>query len=89
MIACIFQTGAVKITPAHDQLDYEIGKRHNLPIESCVGQDGCLDLSSYISSDNSDEVNRILKKFHGRNQYDCKEMAIRFLIPKDLYRYIV
>ncbi|KAJ2949327.1 hypothetical protein O0L34_g6280 [Tuta absoluta] len=26
-----FGTGAVKITPAHDQNDYEIGKRHNLP----------------------------------------------------------
>ena len=25
-----FGTGAVKITPAHDQNDYEIGNRHNL-----------------------------------------------------------
>jgi valyl-tRNA synthetase len=27
-----FGTGAVKVTPAHDQNDFEIGKRHNLPI---------------------------------------------------------
>src|SRR5439155_16582093 len=27
-----FGTGALKITPAHDKADYEIGGRHNLPI---------------------------------------------------------
>ena len=27
-----FGTGAVKITPAHDPNDFEVGKRHNLPI---------------------------------------------------------
>ena len=27
-----FGTGAVKITPAHDPVDFEIGKRHNLPV---------------------------------------------------------
>ena len=26
-----FGTGAVKITPAHDPNDFEVGKRHNLP----------------------------------------------------------
>ena len=26
-----FGTGAVKITPAHDPNDYQVGKRHNLP----------------------------------------------------------
>ena len=28
-----FGTGAVKVTPAHDPTDYEIGQRHNLPID--------------------------------------------------------
>jgi valyl-tRNA synthetase len=27
-----FGTGCVKITPAHDFNDYEVGKRHNLPM---------------------------------------------------------
>ncbi len=27
-----FGTGAVKITPAHDPNDYEVGERHNLPV---------------------------------------------------------
>lgn len=35
-----FGTGAVKITPAHDPLDFEISQRHNLPIINVIGHDG-------------------------------------------------
>ena len=35
-----FGTGAVKITPGHDPLDYEIGKDHGLPILVVIGEDG-------------------------------------------------
>lgn len=35
-----FGTGAVKITPAHDPNDYEIGKRHNLPFINIFDDDG-------------------------------------------------
>ena len=35
-----FGTGAVKVTPAHDQTDFEIGKKHNLESISVVGMDG-------------------------------------------------
>ena len=37
-----FGTGALKVTPAHDKNDYEIGKRHNLPEISVVDLDGKL-----------------------------------------------
>lgn len=35
-----FGTGAVKITPGHDPLDYEIGRDHNLQVISVIGKDG-------------------------------------------------
>ncbi len=35
-----FGTGALKITPGHDVLDYAIGKDHNLPILHVIGKDG-------------------------------------------------
>ncbi len=35
-----FGTGAVKITPAHDQNDYEVGQRHNLESITVIGYDG-------------------------------------------------
>ena len=37
-----FGTGVVKVTPAHDMTDYEIGKRHNLPRVQVIGFDGKL-----------------------------------------------
>jgi len=37
-----FGTGMLKITPAHDQLDFEIGERHNLPIVDVLNPDGTL-----------------------------------------------
>jgi valyl-tRNA synthetase len=37
-------TGAVKITPAHDFNDFEVGKRHRLPVISMMGREGKVDL---------------------------------------------
>jgi valyl-tRNA synthetase len=37
-----FGTGAVKVTPAHDFNDFEVGKRHNLPTVQVIGFDGKL-----------------------------------------------
>ena len=35
-----FGSGAVKVTPAHDPLDFEIGQRHDLTMPVVIGQDG-------------------------------------------------
>ena len=37
-----FGTGAVKITPAHDPNDFELGLRHNLPLVQVIGEDGLM-----------------------------------------------
>lgn len=37
-----FGTGVVKVTPAHDFTDFEIGKRHGLPLKQVIGYDGKL-----------------------------------------------
>ena len=37
-----FGTGMVKITPAHDPNDYEVGKRHNLEIIECISKEGIM-----------------------------------------------
>ncbi|MEK9147861.1 MAG: valine--tRNA ligase [Patescibacteria group bacterium] len=37
-----FGTGVIKVTPAHDPADFEIGKRHNLEVRSVIGKDGSL-----------------------------------------------
>src|ERR1035437_4532908 len=40
MVDPLFGTGVVKITPAHDFNDYEVAKRHNLPMVQVIGLDG-------------------------------------------------
>ncbi|MDW8224501.1 MAG: valine--tRNA ligase [Bacteroidota bacterium] len=37
-----FGTGALKVTPAHDPLDFEIGQRHGLPLLVCLTPEGVL-----------------------------------------------
>lgn len=37
-----FGTGAVKVTPAHDATDYDIGTRHGLPMPSVIGTDASI-----------------------------------------------
>ena len=35
-----FGTGVIKVTPGHDPVDFDIGRRHNLPIKTVIGLDG-------------------------------------------------
>jgi len=48
-----FGTGAVKVTPAHDPTDFEIGLRHNLPRVQVIGFDGKMttEAGSYAGQD--------------------------------------
>ncbi|KAF8752955.1 Class-I aminoacyl-tRNA synthetase [Rhizoctonia solani] len=54
-----FGTGAVKITPAHDPNDYEVGTRHNLEFINILNDDGTL-------NENAGERFKGMKRFHAR-----------------------
>ncbi len=41
-----FGTGVLKVTPAHDQVDFDIGQRHNLPLIDVMNPDGTLNALS-------------------------------------------
>ncbi len=43
-----FGTGCLKVTPAHDTNDYELGKKHNLPIIDLLAEDGTLNDKAQI-----------------------------------------
>ncbi|PTB95817.1 valine--tRNA ligase [Marivirga lumbricoides] len=43
-----FGTGCLKVTPAHDINDYEIGLRHNLPVIDIINDDGTLNEKAQI-----------------------------------------
>jgi len=56
-----FGSGCVKITPAHDFNDYEIGKRHGLPLINVLDENACL-------NDNAPEAYRGLDRFEARER---------------------
>ncbi len=59
-----FGTGAVKVTPAHDPLDYEIGQRHNLSSVSVIGEKGKMtpDAGKYAGKDRYQARKEILEE---------------------------
>ncbi|PSS14124.1 Valine--tRNA ligase, partial [Actinidia chinensis var. chinensis] len=68
-----FGTGAVKITPAHDPNDFEVGKRHNLDFINIFTDDG------KINSNGSPE-------FAGMLRFTAREAVTSALQRKGLYR---
>jgi valyl-tRNA synthetase len=65
-----FGTGAVKVTPAHDPNDYEIGQRHNLPQIVVIGPDGKM----------TDEAG----KYAGLDRYEARKKIVEELKEKGL-----
>ncbi|MFH1066452.1 MAG: valine--tRNA ligase [bacterium] len=61
-----FGTGILKVTPAHDKADFEIGQRHNLPIVDILAPNGKI---------NCPEV----PELHGLDRFDAREKAAEML----------
>ena len=55
-------TGAVKITPAHDPNDFEVGKRHNLPEINVMNDDGT--------------INKLGGKYAGLDRYEARKQIV-------------
>lgn len=60
-----FGTGAVKITPAHDPNDYQVGKRHNLPEIIIMNENGT--------------INDLGGKYAGMDRYEARKAIVEDL----------
>ena len=60
-----FGTGAVKITPAHDPNDFEVGLRHNLPVIRTMNDDGTM--------------NEEAGKYCGLDRFECRKAIVKDL----------
>ncbi len=51
-----FGTGALKVTPGHDPMDFEIGRDHGLPELTVIGPDGCMTAEGFegLTQDEAD-----------------------------------
>ena len=57
-----FGTGVVKITPAHDPNDFEVGLRHNLPVINVMNDDAT--------------INENGGKYRGMGRYECRKQIV-------------
>lgn len=64
-----FGTGALKITPAHDMNDYQLGQKHNLPIVDILNEDGTLndDAQIYVGEDRFEARKKIVKELEEKD----------------------
>lgn len=67
-----FGTGAVKVTPAHDFNDEQIGKRHGLPSVKVIDEDGRMTEAAG-------------KRYQGMDRYDCRKLVLQDLKEKGLF----
>ena len=64
-----FGTGVVKITPAHDPNDFEVGLRHDLPIINVMTDDGFM--NDYVP-----------ERYRGMDRYECRKVLVKELEEK-------
>jgi len=65
-----FGTGGLKVTPAHDPNDFEIGKRHNLPSVKVIGDDGRMTAEA--------------GRFAGLERFECRRQVVEALKADNL-----
>jgi valyl-tRNA synthetase len=68
-----FGTGAVKITPAHDPADHDVGLRHNLPFLNIMTDDGIINDAGG-------------KQFKGMKRFHARKAVLEALKQRGLYR---
>jgi len=64
-VAMDFGTGALKITPAHDANDYEVGKRHGLPAMTVIDKHG--------------RMENVPERYAGKSREECRKMIVEDL----------
>ena len=67
-----YGTGAVKITPAHDFDDFEVGERHNLERIKVISENGTM-------------IN-VPEKYYGLTTAECRKQVLKDLKAADLFR---
>ena len=65
-----FGTGIVKVTPAHDPNDFQVGKRHNLEMPICMHEDGTM--------------NHLAGKYESMERFACRKQLVEDLKSLDL-----
>ncbi|OGG13580.1 valine--tRNA ligase [Candidatus Gottesmanbacteria bacterium RIFCSPHIGHO2_01_FULL_46_14] len=75
-----FGTGIMKVTPAHDFHDFELGKQNNLPVTPIVDFNGKMDFSWFLSKkDIEPKYKERAERYHGLHVSKARPMMIEDL----------
>src|SRR5438477_3022153 len=66
-----FGTGILKVTPAHDKVDFEIGQRHSLPIVDVLTETGRINCPA-------------VPELHGLDRFEARKRAVELLQEKGM-----
>ncbi|MDQ3008776.1 MAG: valine--tRNA ligase [bacterium] len=80
-----FGTGIMKVTPAHDPHDFELGKKYNLPVSPIIDFNGRMDFSWFLENPPTTSDGREALYLERATTYHGKKVAqARELMVKDL-----
>ncbi|MEM1110085.1 MAG: valine--tRNA ligase [Planctomycetota bacterium] len=77
-------SGFLKVTPAHDPNDYDIGQRHDLPIINVMAPDASISITHGWPTEENPEANETLKPFVGLSREDARKVIVRWFKDNDL-----
>jgi valyl-tRNA synthetase len=72
-----FGSGAVKITPAHDANDFEVGQRHELPMPVVITATGTMGEES--AGDTGEAGERVPESLRGLDRFEARERIVEML----------
>jgi len=75
-----FSTGFLKVTPAHDPDDWEIGQRHNLPVINVLAPDGSISDKHGWSDADAPEAQALL----GMDRFEARQAIVEWFRTQDL-----
>jgi valyl-tRNA synthetase len=94
-------TGAVKITPAHDFNDFEVGKRHELPLINVLGAEGRIELQGNLAfwatawpttaltvGSQASQDNKDVDSLNGLDRFEARQRVVEMMTARGLVEKI-
>ena len=73
-----YASGFLKVTPAHDPNDYDIGRRHNLPVLNVMGPDGSISEKFGWPEEDLKLSDPFLMMVLGKDRFEARKMVVKF-----------
>jgi len=84
-----FASGFLKVTPAHDPNDWDIGLRHDLPVINVLAPDGSISLEhGWPEEDHAAAAPFLAASLVGTDRYEARDLVVRWFTEHELLREV-